>query len=577
MIKPTPGVSYLLELLPSTLIPPIATYVFLSHILPRLNLGVPLLPLWSQLLAALLAHPVLTILAHFYMTFRNARDAAARGAGPIPEAYDKWPGGWSLMTALAKTEYPGDFLLDWFETYGNTFKATVAFDPVIFTIEPDHIKAILATEFDHFWKDPLIITTGVFNADDDMWKFHRSMSRPFFHRERISDFDTFDTHTRDALAHLKKRLADGYPVDIQDCVSRFTLDSATEFLFGKSVDSMSAGLSYPESSPLSNAPSFLSHPSNTYVRAFTYGQLMTVKRGALATKWPLAELWADKVKPHRDIADAYIEPILDAALERKRANEKDKDLEGGKGDEEATFLSHLVQATDNKEVIKDSIFNILVAGRDTTAATLTFAVYMLAEHPEIAVRLRKEILDTVGSSRMITYDDLRSMKYLRAFLNGAVLRTSRKATTLPAIRPGDKPFYVTPNTKVRYSVFLMHRRKDLWGPDALKFDPDRFLDERVKKYLTPNPFIFLPFNAGPRICLGQQFALNEASFFLVRLLQNFTGFALAPDAQPGATRPPAHWKNAKGTQATEKIMLGRHLTMFAKGGLWVRMEEVKSE
>jgi hypothetical protein len=85
------------------------------------------------------------------MTFRNARDAAARGAVPIPEAYDKWPGGWSLMTALAKTEYPGpldcfgihnllinssgshvgDFLLDWFETYGNTFKATVAFDPVV--------------------------------------------------------------------------------------------------------------------------------------------------------------------------------------------------------------------------------------------------------------------------------------------------------------------------------------------------------------------------------------------------------------------------------------------------------------
>lgn len=67
----------------------------------------------------------------------------------------------------------------------------------------------------------------------------------------------------------------------------------------------------------------------------------------------------------------------------------------------------------------------------------------------------------------------------------------------------------------------MHRRPDLWGPDgmpsifggflcclnlflAAEFDPDRFLDERVSKYLTPNPFIFLPFNAGPRICLGQQ-------------------------------------------------------------------------
>jgi len=123
----------------------------------------------------------------------------------------------------------------------------------------------------------------------------------------------------------------------------------------------------------------------------------------------------------------------------------------------------------------------------------------------------------------------------------------------------------------------MHRRTDLWGPDALKFDPDRFLDERVKKYLTPNPFIFLPFNAGPRICLGQQFAYYEASFFLVRLLQNFIGFSLAPDAQPEASKPPASWKNRKGTQATEKIRLGQHLTMYSKGGLWVRMNEVASE
>ena len=48
---------------------------------------------------------------------------------------------------------------------------------------------------------------------------------------------------------------------------------------------------------------------------------------------------------------------------------------------------------------------------------------------------------------------------------------------------------------------------------ALKFDPDRFLDERVQKYLTPNPFIFLPFNAGPRICLGQQVRSSSPNFF----------------------------------------------------------------
>ncbi|KAF7344029.1 hypothetical protein MVEN_01692400 [Mycena venus] len=553
-----PGLLYLAEILPLTLLPSILTYALLTRGLPLLDSGLPPLPLWSRILAAIIAQPVGLVVTHLYRKFRYARDAASRGAVQIPVVRDEWPGGLSLIRQMTRTAYPGDFLQNWSDLYGNTFVAHILFDPQIFTTEPEFVKAILATEFDNYWKGPdatrlgqSLLGFGVFNADDEMWKFHRTMSRPFFNRERISDFDLFDKHARDVLSLMKQRLAQGYAIDIQDCVSRFTLDSATEFLFGKSVDSISAGL------PL---PRIRSYPQ-------LCSQILMTERAAFSTKWPLREFWKDRVKPHRTIADAK---------EAVRQGEEGK-LDG----EHETFLSHLVEATDNKEVIRDSIFNILVAGRDTTAATLTFAVYMLAEHPDITDRLRKEILDVVGSSRMPTYDDMRSMKYLRAFINETLRlyppvpidsRNSKNATTWPPLKLGDKPFYITANTKIRYSVFLMHRRTDLWGPDALKFDPDRFLDDRVGKYLTPNPYIFLPFNAGPRICLGQQFAYNEASFFLVRLLQSFSAFTLAPDAQPESTRPPESWKACKGTQATEKIMLGRHLTMYAKGGLWVRMQ-----
>ena len=131
-----------------------------------------------------------------------------------------------------------------------------------------------------------------------------------------------------------------------------------------------------------------------------------------------------------------------------------------------------------------------------------------------------------------------------------------------------------------YGVINLHRRIDLWGPDgmtsmnifhfflivllllkALKFDPDRFLDERVHKYLTSNPFIFCPFNAGPRICLGQQFAYHEATFFLVRLLQRFSGFRLDSATN---VKPPADWATGTGTKSTEKIHLISHLTLFVK-------------
>ncbi|KDN46864.1 hypothetical protein RSAG8_03941, partial [Rhizoctonia solani AG-8 WAC10335] len=122
----------------------------------------------------------------------------------------------------------------------------------------------------------------------------------------------------------------------------------------------------------------------------------------------------------------------------------------------------------------------------------------------------------------------------------------------------------------------MHTRKDLWGDDAEVFDPERWLDERYKKYVLPNPFIFLPFNAGPRICLGQQFAYNEISFFLTRLLQRIDQITLAPDAQPTQTHPPAAWAKGPGRRATEKIWPKAHLTLYSHGGLWVRLKEASA-
>lgn len=361
------------------------------------------------------------------------------------------------------------------------------------------------------------------------------------------------------------------------------MDSATEFLFGKDVNSVAAGLPYPAGSPKAGSLHFINHPSNSFVRAFAEAQEQTSMRTQKGPSWPLSELWADKVQPFRDVINDFVQPMLSEALARKNKGVKsalglDEDVES------MSLLDRLLQVTDNPKVVQDELINILVAGRDTTSSLLTLAVYMMCEHPDMVVRLRSEILKKVGTGKP-TYDDIRDMKYLRAFLNETLrlyptvpenTRSSRAATTLP--NKGGTPYYIPRGTRIVYSVFLMHRRTDLWGPDALDFDPDRFLDSRVHKYLTPNPFIFAPFNAGPRICLGQQFAYNEASYYIVRLLQTFSSFSLAVDAQPPESIPPKSWTRTPGTtKGREKIMLGRHVTLFAKGGLWVRMEEAKEE
>ena len=85
---------------------------------------------------------------------------------------------------------------------------------------------------------------------------------------------------------------------------------------------------------------------------------------------------------------------------------------------------------------------------------------------------------------------------------------------------GKLPIFVPKGSIVMYSVYSMHRRTDIYGPDALKFNPERWAPEAPNGPLRPG-WGFLPFNGGPRICVGQQYALTEASYTIVRLLQTF--------------------------------------------------------
>ncbi|KAI6033797.1 cytochrome P450 [Pisolithus microcarpus] len=549
-------------------------------------------PRWLRVSACLLPIPLALACSVLYTYLRDKREAARRGAALAPQVKSRWPGGFDTLLSVARGVRRVHIVFDQYcQEYGPIVNFRIMFEDRILTTEPEHIKAILATQFSSFEKGPVLwdqlsglLGTGVFNSDGEAWKFHRSMTRPFFSKDRISHFDIFQKHAEDSLNQTKVRLQEGYPVDFQDMVGRFTLDSATEFLFGKCVGSLSAGLIYPKNSLPGQNEEHANHPSNLFARAFSEAQSRSMLRSSIGTIWRLAEFWSDRIQKDMEVCHRFIDPILKDALEMKRSIKESEQSTGQgcteeKGFLEDTLLGHLVDCTEDRAVIRDEIVNILIAARDTTASTLTFLVYMLSQHPDVLKRLRAEVLSTVGSFRRPTYDDVREMKYMRAVINETLrlyapvplnVRTSTEAVVWPGVN-GGPPIYIPPNTLVPYSVFLMQRRKDLWGPDADIFDPDRFIDERLK-YLTSNPFIFLPFNAGPRICLGQQFAYNEISFFLVRLLQTFSSIALAEDFQ---TRPS---KSATGTgrNAQEKVIIKNHLTLYVEGGLWVRMGEAGS-
>ncbi|KAJ7598552.1 cytochrome P450 [Mycena floridula] len=579
-----PGPRYILSSLPPLSLPILLVYIasFLCQ-----TQGI-VIPKWVLVLSYLGAIPAAFTIVVNFRDLKNLYVARSLGATLAPRLGDPTPGGIRTLRTMISgmaSGYPANFD-ERVKTFGYTFNLRVLFQDRYFTMEPQNIKAMLATQFDDFEKGPEVrgvlrglLGTGVFNADGDMWKFHRSMTRPFFSKDRTSHFDIFDRHTDEAIRKMKQRFTEGHPVDFQDVVARFTLDSASEYLFGKDICSLAGTLPYPYYSANAGATDEV---TNQFAKAFNQAQHLSALRMRFGSPWPLFEFWKDRTKEPMATVRQVLDPILKEAVQNKKLRDAAEGAEkkGIAAEESETLLEYLVNYTDDYDVLRDEILNLGVAGRDTTASTLTFATYMLAEHPEVFRRVREEVLTKVGPSRRPTFDDFKEMRFLKAVINETLrlyppvpfnIRASKSGTLFPA-RPNVPAFYVPPNTRVAYSVLMMQRRADLWGPDVLEFDPDRFLDERLHRYLTPNPFIFLPFNAGPRICLGQQFAYNETSFFLVRLLQNFSSVSLALDARPPSARPPASWKQEGGIKAREKIKIGSHLTMYVMEGLWVNMQ-----
>ncbi|KAF5374312.1 hypothetical protein D9758_004630 [Tetrapyrgos nigripes] len=601
-----PGIVYLTVHLPNLLAPPVIVYLVL--LLTQTYFGVQF-GQWTEICLYVLSLPTALAISVCCADIVSRMAAWRAGAvmAPMPSILeDPTPGGFLSLYRMSKnfsSGYPADQMAPRLRKLGYTFNMRVLFTDRMFTAEPEHIKAFLATQFDQFEKGEdarstldSLLGTGVFAADGDLWKFHRSITRPFFSKDRISHFDIFDRHADDAIGQMKARFKEDYPVDFQDVVSRFTIDSATEFLFGQDIQTLSEALPYPFYSPrnvTSSNPTATGSESfsQAFARSFSAAQGYTFSRARFGKHWPLVEFWKDRTKEEMNNVRQFMDPILESAVNRTRekrgqkgtsqAQSVDREVKEGE-----TLLDHLTNYTEDPVILRDEIMNLAVAGRDTTASILTFSVYMLSQNPDILRRLREEILTKIGPSRRPTYDDFRDMKYLRAVLNETLrlyppvpfnMRQCKDGAVLPPVKTsGGKPIYVPPKTRCAYSVFVMQRREDLWGPDVLNFDPDRFLDERVHKYLTPNPFIFLPFNAGPRICLGQQFAYHEASFFLVRLLQSFSTVSLSPEAQPPDSRAPPSWKEEGGIKAREKVKLKSHLTMYVQDGLWLTMEEAPS-
>lgn len=231
-------------------------------------------------------------------------------------------------------------------------------------------------------------------------------------------------------------------------------------------------------------------------------------------------------KEDQKVINQFIQKYVNLALEK--GTEEKKVEKGEDHKEKYVFLEALAEQTRDPVVLRAQLLNILLAGRDTTASLLSWLFHELLRNPEVFTKLRQVVVETFGpydDPQDISFSTLKGCQYLQHCLSETLRlwpvlpsngRRSNKATVLPrgGGPDGESPIYVKADTEINFSIHVMQRRKDLWGEDAEKFMPERFQDRRPG-------WEFLPFNGGPRVCIGQQFALTEASYVVVRMLQKF--------------------------------------------------------
>ena len=325
----------------------------------------------------------------------------------------------------------------------------------------------------------LMLCTGIFTTDGAQWQHSREMLRPNFVRSQVGDVDTFEKH----VSRLIATIVPGQEVDLSERFFRLTIDSATEFLFGESTESLTKD------------------SNDGFSEAFTQSQDFI---GNLARWGNWAKLFPanKRFKKDRDFVHSFVDYYVQKGLAKRSQLLAKKDSTADTG--RYVFIDELVRQTTDPIRIRSELLNILLAGRDTTASLLSNAWFMLAKRPDIWEKVQAEVATLDGAQP--TFEQLKELKYVKALLNESlrlhpvVPMNSREAledTTLPVGGgpDGRAPIFIPKGEIVSWNVYAMHRRKDYFGEDADEFRPERWLDnaETGAKGLRPG-WEYLPFN-----------------------------------------------------------------------------------
>jgi len=419
---------------------------------------------------------------------------------------------------------PLDYFTAMAREYGDVSGMRIGKFRSLFINHPDLIEDVLVNNSRKYHKGRILQANkylfgeGLLTSEGDFWLRQRRLAQPAFHRARVSAYAaTMAEYTEQLIATWRN----GEERDIHEEMMQLALRIVGKTLFDADVTR--------DAKEVGETLDILLHIAANFGRTI------------------LVPLWVPTPRNIRaKLGIKRLEKVIYRIIADRRASGRDT------GD----LLSILLQAQDqdgthmNDRQLRDETITLFLAGHETTANTLSWTWWLLAQNPAAEKRLHEE-LDGVLGGRAPTVDDLPKLTYLSQVLTESLrlYPTAWGMARLAAEEHEIAGYPVRPGYGVAFAQWVIHRDVR-WFDAPLEFRPERWEHDLAKQL--PR-FAYFPFGGGPRQCIGNTFALMEASVVLATVGQRFR-FALAPD---------------------HKVTPLASITLRPKNGIQVRLEARK--
>ncbi|WCJ22826.1 cytochrome P450 family 704 subfamily A polypeptide 2 [Euphorbia peplus] len=409
-----------------------------------------------------------------------------------------------------------------------TFRLLGPENSELYTADPRNIEHVLKTNFHKYSKGKYnqeIVTDlfgeGIFAVDGDKWKQQRKLASFEFSTRILRDFScsVFRNNAAKLVRVIAGVTGSDRVFDMQDILMRCTLDSIFKVGFGVELNCLNGstkeGTAFMKAFDDSNALVYWRYvdPFWKLKRVFNFGCEASLKKNI-------------------KIIDDFVTNLI---INRRRLLE-DQRYQNVKEDILSRFLveSEKDPETMNDKYLRDIILSFMIAGKDTSANTLSWFFYMLCKNPLVQEKLAQEVREMTDDNNgdegeevedfmaKVTDDKLEQMHYLHA----TITETLRLFPAVPIDgRCADEDDVLPDGLRMKkgdglyYMAYAMGRMTYLWGDNAQDFRPERWLNNGI--FQPQSPFKFVAFHGGPRICLGKDFAYRQMKIVAIALLRFF--------------------------------------------------------